>query len=53
MDSKPTQDSMIPLYSTASFLVQENMSIDRGVAMLKIKSVVKPSTDDACGKTMG
>lgn len=35
MDSNPMQQIMMPLYNTASFLVQANMSIDKGVAILK------------------
>ena len=35
MDSNPMQQMMMPLYNTASFLVQANMSIDKGVAILK------------------
>lgn len=35
MDSNPIEQMMMPLYNTASFLVQANMSIDKGVAILK------------------
>ena len=35
MDSKPMPQMMMPLYNTASFLVQANMSMDKGVAILK------------------
>lgn len=37
MDRKPMAANMIPLYKTASLLVHANMSIDRGVDMLKGK----------------
>lgn len=39
MDSNPMTQMMTPLYSTASFLVQANMSMDKGVEILRKRQV--------------
>lgn len=41
MDSKPMAHMMMPLYSTASFLVQANMSMDKGVPILTQKHTTR------------
>lgn len=38
IDSKPMAHMMMPLYRTASFLVQANMSMDKGVPILTRKT---------------